>query len=157
MSLEAEAQTRALSDIGADYQIVLTTDYVCTMHIDSGVLGIKTDPEHPVKIRYKKVGIEFDNTKSDWEKVGFAYATDCMEIQDAGKWLIEGALGELLRIVEVSMGRGSFWIELRVAAGLDLGPVEVTEAIFRADLDRRHPGAGLRAARLHRHAGTWPR
>jgi hypothetical protein len=131
MSLEAEAQTRALSDVGADYQITLTTDYVTTMHIDGGVLGIKTDPDHPVKIRYKKVGLEFDNTKPDWEKVGLAYATDCMEIEDAGKWLIDGALGELLRIVEVSMGRGSFWIELRVAAGLDLGPVEVTEAIFR--------------------------
>jgi hypothetical protein len=60
MSLEAEAQTRALSDVGADYQITLTTDYVTTMHIDGGVLGIKTDPDHPVRIRYKKVGLEFD-------------------------------------------------------------------------------------------------
>jgi hypothetical protein len=139
MKLEAEAQTRALSDIGADYQLELTTDYVCTLHIDGGVLGIKTDADHPVKIRYKDVGISYDNTQTGWDKIGLAYATDSMEIEDPGKWEISGALGDLLRIVEVSMGRGSLWVEMRVAAALDLGVVEVTEAIFRLTWETGNP------------------
>ncbi len=143
LALEAEAQTRALSDIGADYQLQLTTDYVCTLHIDSGQLGIKTSADHPVKIRYKDVGISYDNTKPGWEKIGIAYATDSMEIEDPGKWEIDGALGELLRIVEISMGRGSFWVEMRIAAALDLGVVEVTEAIFRLTWSAGNPVPGF--------------
>ncbi|WP_289019756.1 hypothetical protein [Desulfobacter postgatei] len=131
IELEAEAQTRALSDPAEDYQIKLTTDYVCTLHINGGALGIKTAPDKPVKIRYKNVGIEFDNSADGWAKIGMAYETDAMEIVDAGKWQIDGVLGQLLRIVEISFGRGSMWVEGRIAIAISIGVVEISEAIIR--------------------------
>ena len=132
ISIEAEAETRALSDIEAAYKIKLTTDYTVKMHINGGFLGFRTHPDNPVKIRYQDVGVEFDSSGADfWDQIGFAYKTDSMLIEDPGRWLITGALGELLRVVEVAMGTGSFWIESRLAIALDIGVVEITEATIR--------------------------
>ena len=131
IAVEAEAQTRAISDAAEDYQVKVTSDYVCTLHINGGVLGIKTATARPMKIRYKNVGFEFDNSQAGWEKIGLAFDTSSMEIEDAGQWEIDGVLGSLLRIVEISMGRGSLWIEGRIAIALDLGVVEISEAIIR--------------------------
>ena len=57
---------------GYGYFRVLT-DYVCTLHIHGGVLGIGTVPEQPMKIRYKQVGIEYDTSKTGWERFGLVY------------------------------------------------------------------------------------
>lgn len=131
ISIEAEAQTRALNDAAEDYQVKLTGDYVCTLHIDGGVLGMKTTNDRPMKVRYKNVGVEFDNTQSEWDKIGLAFDTSSMEIEDPGQWEIDGVLGSLLRIVEVSLGRGSLWFEGRIAVALNIGVVEISEAIIR--------------------------
>lgn len=141
IAVEAEAQTRALSDPGEDYQISLTAEYTTTLHVDVdlAILTLKTAPDAPLKIRYKDVGIEFDSSKPGWEKIGFAYPTDSLEIEDAGRWQIDGVLGELLRIVEVAMGRGSLWLELRIAVALDLGIIEVSEVIFRVIFEDGNP------------------
>ncbi|MEL6678298.1 MAG: hypothetical protein AAFQ51_06290, partial [Pseudomonadota bacterium] len=109
MKLEAQIQTTTIADPGPGIGVKLLTDYVCTIHIDAGTFGIKTADDKPVKIRYKDVGLEFDNTKDDWDKFGLAFSTDSLEIEDPGRWEIAGVLGQLLRIVEVSMGRGSLW------------------------------------------------
>ncbi|MCW4152773.1 hypothetical protein OM427_24980 [Halomonas sp. 18H] len=131
IAVEAEAQTRAISDAGADYQVKLTSDYTCTLHINGGALGIRTAADRPMKIRYKGVGFEFDNSQKGWDKIGLAFDTSRMEIEDPGKWEIDGVLGSLLRIVEVAMGRGSLWIEGRIAVALNIGVVEISEAIIR--------------------------
>ncbi|MEO1423077.1 MAG: hypothetical protein AAFV09_07870 [Pseudomonadota bacterium] len=131
MKIEAQIQTTTIADPGPGIGVKLLTDYVCTLHINGGVLGIKTADDKPVKIRYKNVGLEFDNSKEGWEKFGLAFATDSLEIEDPGRWEIEGVLGELLRIVEISMGRGSLWIEGRIAIALNLGVIEISEAIIR--------------------------
>lgn len=139
IAVEAEAQTRSISDIGADYQIKVVTDYVCTIHVNGGVLGLKTSPTRPMKIRYKKVGFQFDNTKPGWEKVGLAFDTSSMEIEDSGQWIIDGVLGSLLRIEEISMGRGSLWIEGRIAIAISIGVVEISEAIVRLTFKEGSP------------------
>lgn len=141
VSIEAEAQTRALSDPGADYQISLKAEYTTTLHIDVdlGIIRLSTASDAPMKIRYKKVGIEFDNSKSGWEQVGFGYDTDALEIEDAGRWRVNGVLGQLLRIVEISMGRGSLWLELRIAVALDLGVIEVSEILLRVIFEDDNP------------------
>lgn len=131
ISVEAQAQTRAISDPTEDYQIKLTADYVCTLHINAGALGLKTAADKPMKVRYKNVGLEFDNSAEGWNKFGIAYETDSMEIEDSGKWEINGVLGSLLRIVEISFGRGSLWIEGRIAIAINIGVVEISEAIIR--------------------------
>lgn len=131
IAVEAEAQTRSIAAPGDDYQIKLTTEYVTTIHVNGGVLGIRTADDRPVKIRYKDVGFEFDNSKAGWEKIGLAFDTSSMEIEDSGQWMIDGVLGELLRIVEIAFGRGSLWIEGRIAIAISIGVVEISEAIIR--------------------------
>lgn len=126
-----ETQMRAISDPGPDMQLRVVTDYVCTLHINGGVLGIRTVDDQPMKIRYKRVGIEYDTSKDGWERFGLVYDTSSMEIEDPGRWQIDGVLGQLLRIVEIAMGRGSLWIEGRIAIAIEIGLVEITEAIIR--------------------------
>lgn len=136
IGVEASAETRSLADPGGAYKLSLTADYTVKMHIDGGVLGFKTNPDNPVKFRYNKVGIEFDSTGADfWQQIGFVYKTDSLTVEDPGRWQISGPLGELLRIVEVALGTGSFWIEARIALALDIGVVEISEATFRVTFD----------------------
>ncbi len=130
-SVALETEMRSISDPGPDMQVRVVTDYVCTIHINGGALGIKTVADQPVKIRYKRVGIEYDTSKTDWERFGLVYDTTSMEIEDPGRWEISGVLGSLLRIVEIAMGTGSVWIEGRIAIALEIGVVEITEAIIR--------------------------
>lgn len=126
-----EAEMAALDHVGADAQYRLVFDYVCELHVDAGVLGLRTAAGKPVKIRYKRVGAEIDTSQTGWDQFGLVYDTKALEIEDPGKWQISGVLGELLRITEITMGRGSFWIEGTVAFGLSIGVVEITEATIR--------------------------
>lgn len=126
-----ETEMRSIADPAAAMQLRVVTDYVCTLHINGGVLGIKTAADKPMKIRYKRVGLQYDTAKEGWERFGLVYDTTSMEIEDPGRWQIEGVLGSLLRIVEVAMGRGSVWIEGRIAIALQIGIVEISEAIIR--------------------------
>ena len=43
-SVALETEMRSISDPGADMQLRVVTDYVCTIHINGGALGIKTAP-----------------------------------------------------------------------------------------------------------------
>ncbi|WP_156391916.1 MULTISPECIES: hypothetical protein [unclassified Roseateles] len=126
-----ETEMRSIADPGAAMQVRVVTDYVCTLHINGGVLGIKTAADKPMKIRYKRVGLQYDTAKTGWERFGLVYDTTSMEIEDPGRWQIDGVLGSLLRIVEVAMGRGSVWIEGRIAIALQIGIIEISEAIIR--------------------------
>jgi hypothetical protein len=87
-----------------------------------------------MKLRYDKVGVAFDNSDPSLpfiEKIGFAYESDSMTIEDSGLWEISGPLKDLLRVSEFRMGVGSFWVEPTIAVALDLGVVEISEATFR--------------------------
>ncbi len=130
-SVALETEMRSISDPGADMQLRVVTDYVCTIHINGGALGIKTAPDQPMKIRYKRVGLQYDTSKEGWERFGIVYDSTSMEIEDPGRWQIDGILGELLRIVEIAMGTGSFWVEGRIAIALEIGLLEISEAIIR--------------------------
>lgn len=126
-----ETEMRSIADPAAAMQLRVVTDYVCTLHINGGVLGIRTAADKPMKIRYKRVGLQYDTSKEGWERFGLVYDTTSMEIEDPGRWQIDGVLGSLLRIVEVAMGRGSVWIEGRIAIALQIGIIEISEAIIR--------------------------
>ncbi|MBB5699683.1 hypothetical protein [Sphingomonas yantingensis] len=130
--LEATAEIKDIDAVGDDYKISLTSDYSTVLHVNTGALGLRTQPDQPVKFRYKDVGIVFDQSKTNiWEKIAVAYPTDALSIEDPGRWRIEGVLGELLRAVETALGQGSLWIETRFAFALSIGVVEVTEAVIR--------------------------
>lgn len=131
LSAALETEMRSISDPGPDMQVRVVTDYVCTLHINAGVLGLKTVAGEPMKLRYKKVGIEYDTSATGWERFGLVYDTTSLEIEDPGRWEIDGVLGSLLRIVEVAVGRGSIWFEGRIAIAMEIGVIEITEAIVR--------------------------
>jgi len=138
IAFEAHAQTRTVRDPLESFKTQLTVDYTNTLHINGGALGLKTDEEQPMKLRYTKVGVEFDNSDSSApliNKIGFAYNSDSMTIEDSGLWKIDGPLGKLLRISEFKMGVGSFWIEPTLALALDIGVVEISDASFRITFD----------------------
>lgn len=130
-SITAETEMRSLADPGPDMQIRLLLDYIATLHIFTGQLGLQTDPERPLKIRYRRAGLEYDSSKEGWEKIGLAFDSSGMEVVDPGKWQIDGVLGSLLRITDVTVGRGSLWFEMRIAVALSIGVVEISEAIVR--------------------------
>ena len=131
LSAALETEMRSISDPGPDMQVRVITDYVCTLHINGGFLGLKTVADQPMKLRYKKVGIEYDTSATGWERFGLVYDTTSLEIEDPGRWEINGVLGSLLRIVEVAVGRGSIWFEGRIAIALEIGVIEISEAIVR--------------------------
>ena len=130
-----ETEMRSISDPGPDMQVRVVTDYVCTLHINGGVLGVKTIADQPMKIRYKRVG---HRVRQRRRRAGSASASSTPAPhgnRGPGSWEIEGVLGSLLRIVEVAMGRGSVWIERRIAAGTRPRVVEVTRGDHPADVD----------------------
>ncbi|WP_157736025.1 hypothetical protein [Granulosicoccus antarcticus] len=132
--LQAKAQTRTIADPLQSYKVQILTDYSNTVHVNTGALGLRTDPDQPMKIKYTDVGIEFDNTDPDApfiEKIGLAQSSTSMSIEDSGLWKITGPLGRLLRITEFKMGTGSLWFEPTLAVAIDIGVVEISEASFR--------------------------
>lgn len=144
--LSARAATRTIADPAESYKIEITADYTSTIHFNAGALGLRTDPAQPMKVRYKDVGIAFDNTDPDaafTDKIGFAYASDCMSIEDSGLWKVSGPLGELLRIVDFRMGTSSFWIEPTLNVAIDLGVVEISEASLRVTFPTGYDGTTL--------------
>lgn len=146
-AIESRSQTTNIADPFDRFKTQLTIDYTSTVHVNAGAIGLKTDPNQPMKIRYSKIGIEFDNTdpNADFiDKFGFVYASDAMTIEDSGLWQIEGPLAQLLRVTQFRMGNGSFWIEPTLALSLSLGVVEVSEASFRVTFNPA-PGGGVDA------------
>lgn len=143
--LQAKAQTKTIADPLQSYKITVTADYSNTLHVNAGSLGLRTDPDQPMKIKYTDVGVEFDNTDPDApliDKIGLAQTSKSMSIEDSGLWKIDGPLGRLLRITEFKMGTGSLWFEPTLAVAIDIGVVEVTEATFRVTFNT-DPDGGL--------------
>lgn len=138
--IEATAEIGNLDRPGDAWRVRLTSDYTTVLHVNTGRLGLSTDPDHPVKFRYKDVGIQFDAEKSDfWDKIGVYYPTDAMQIEDPGKWKVDGVLGQLLRAVETALGTGSLWVETRFAFALTIGVVEISEAVIRVTFTGASP------------------
>ncbi|MGP9804930.1 hypothetical protein [Paracoccus sp. NSM] len=139
-SVEAMAEFDQLADPGQGYKVALTVDYTTVLHVNTGAMGLRTDPASPVKIRYKKVGLRYDSRASDfWNRIGLEYPTDAMEIEDPGRWQIDGPLRDMLRAVETAMGVGSLWIETRFAFALNIGVVEISEAVIRVTFTGASP------------------
>lgn len=142
VGLESKSTTRTLENPFESFKTQFTVSYTNELHINAGALGLKT--KEPMKLRYDKVGIEFDNTDPDavlTDKLGLVYDSDSMTIEDSGLWEISGPLAKLLRVTEFRMGVGSFWVEPTLAVALDLGVVEISEASFRVTFNTDASGA----------------
>lgn len=134
-SAEIEQRQRSLTDLtGSRTRILLDYTAAVGFDIDAGGLGrFSTDDGHPLKVRYHKAGLEFDDSKTEWyEKFGLVYEDVSFEVSDPGRWNIEGPLGELLQVTATRAGVGSTWFECDLEFALDLGVVSITGATVRA-------------------------
>jgi len=131
---EIEHRQRSLTDT-TGFRTRVLFDYTASLGLDieaAGLGGIATDDGHPLKVRYKKVGLEFDDSKTEWyDKVGLVYEDVSFEVADPGRWQIDGPLGQLLQVVATRAGVGSTWFECDLEFALDLGVVSVTGATVR--------------------------
>ncbi len=114
-----------------------TLDYavdVVIRPIDLGVMSVSLAPEEPLRIRLRGVALSLDHSKSGLGMIGLDYRHATMEVEDPGRWLVNGP-GSLFDVLGSRSGRGSIWIEVDLRFKLDLGPVRVSGATIRATLD----------------------
>ncbi|WP_299450782.1 hypothetical protein [uncultured Serinicoccus sp.] len=130
----------------------VTIDYTAAVGIEvsaSGLGSIATADGHPLKVRYTKVGLEYDDTATKWyDKVGFVFEDVSFEVSDPGRWQIEGPLGDLLAITATRAGSGSSWFECDLAFALDLGVVSIEGATVRVIFAEGDISAELRGLAL---------
>lgn len=107
----------------------LLCDYVVELRCSAAMFGIES--EDPIKLRYKNVGLELDDSKEGIEKFNVIFEEADFEVVNPGKWKINGWLGQLLGITAVRLGTGSLWLELDMELALDLGVVEISRATIR--------------------------
>jgi len=133
-SAEIEHRQRSLTDTEG-FRTRVLLDYTAAVGFDiaaDGLGSLATDDGHPLKVRYKKVGLEFDDSKTEWyEKLGLVYEDVSFEVSDPGRWKIDGPLGQLLQITATRAGVGSTWFECDLEFALDLGVVSVNGATVR--------------------------
>jgi hypothetical protein len=99
---------------------------------------VETDPDHPMRVRYRNVGVEFDLSgpgKQWYETLRLVYGDVSLEVEDPGAWTIEGDLGRLLRVVATRVGSGSMWVEVDLEFLLDLGVVTISKSTVRVTVD----------------------
>ncbi|GLX99358.1 hypothetical protein [Herbidospora sp. NBRC 101105] len=132
-SAEVEHRQRGLTDAtGLRTRVLLDYTASLELDLDAGGLGRARTKDSTLKVRYKKVGLEFDDAKTAWyEKVGLVYDDASFELADPGRWQIDGPLGQLLQVTGTRAGFGSSWFELDLEFALDLGIVSVQGATVR--------------------------
>ncbi|MCA9689623.1 MAG: OmpA family protein, partial [Myxococcales bacterium] len=107
----------------------LLCDYVVELKCSAAMFGVVS--EDPIKLRYKNVGLELDDSKQGIEKFNLVFEEADFEVANPGKWRINGWLGQLLGITAIRLGTGSVWFELDMELALDLGVVEISRATIR--------------------------
>lgn len=133
--IEAEQTLRSLDTL-ENSRLRVTFDYSAEMGFDTrNLLGeefpINIYSSKPIKVRYKNVGMEIDDSREGLDKLGLVYEDVSFEIEDPGQWTIDGELGQLLSVTDARSGTGSVWYELDLAFALDLGVITLTGATVR--------------------------
>ncbi|WP_460980191.1 hypothetical protein, partial [Pseudactinotalea suaedae] len=147
------AEYRAPSiDSARGMKLRVTVDYTAAVGISisaDGIGSIATADGHPLKVRYTKVGIEYDDAATEWyDKVGFVFEDVSFDVADPGRWQIEGPLGDLLAITGTRAGSGSSWFECDLEFALDLGVVSIEGATIRVIFADGDVSAELRGLAL---------
>lgn len=137
-SAEIEHRQLSLTDpTGSRTRVLLDYTAAVGLDIDAAGLGsVGTDEGHPLKVRYHKVGLDYDDSKIEWhEKFGLVFEDVSFEVSDPGRWKIDGPLGQLLQVVATRAGVGSSWFECDLEFALDLGVVSIEGATVRCTFD----------------------
>ena len=144
--LKFEQRQRALNEpiTGARQRALIDYSDEIGFKAQAGPFAAGTRPGSPMRVRYKNVGIEHDNSGTGLDRWGLVYEDVSFEMEDPGGWTIEGPLGELLRVVATRAGASSSWIEVDLAFILDMGVVRVTGATIRVIFDGGNISIALR-------------
>ena len=119
----------------------LSVDYsaaVAVADVSVPGLGIRMDPNAPLRVRFERVLVELTPTATGAQMVSVSFSQARQEVEDPGTWIVDGPA--LLRVVGTRAGRGSMWFDIDLAFAVDLGPVRVEGATVRVEIG---PG-GLR-------------
>ncbi len=129
--VKVEWRQRAISTVeGARFRLLC--DYTAAIGFRFEQFGIVIDAKKPIKVRYRDVGIEIDSAQSGFDAFGVLFENASFDIEDPGQWVINGPLGELIRVAGTRAGSGSTWVELDLKFALDLGVVKITGCTLRA-------------------------
>ena len=112
-----------------DYSVAATVT-----GINVGVLSVQMQPNQPLRVRVREVVMTIDPEKSGLAMIHLDYSKSALEVEDPGGWKVQGP-GSLFDVLGTRSGRGSMWIEVDLRFKLDLGPVKVTGATIRGELD----------------------
>jgi hypothetical protein len=117
--------------------IVLALDYSVAIRVtkvDIGVLSVSMSPDQPMRIRIRSARMSIDPSKSGLATIGLDFDRATMEVENPGAWNVEG-LEQLFDVLGSRSGRGSSWIEVDLRFKLNLGPISVSGATIRAELN----------------------
>jgi hypothetical protein len=141
--VKVEWRQRAIETVaGARFRLLC--DYTAAIGFDFNQFGIHIVANKPIKVRYRDVGIEIDSAKSGFDAFGVLYENASFDIEDPGQWVINGPLGELIRVAGTRAGSGSTWVELDLKFALDLGVVKITGCTLRASFTNSGLGIEFR-------------
>ncbi|WP_188945909.1 hypothetical protein, partial [Polymorphobacter multimanifer] len=141
--IKIETRQQAISTLeGAGFRVVF--DYTVSIGFEFSAFGITITAESPISIRYRNVGFAVDSSKSGFDAVSIVYDNASFDIADPGQWVINGPLGELIRVAGSRAGSGSTWIELDRVFALDLGVVKSTGCTLRATMSEGRLGVEFR-------------
>jgi hypothetical protein len=141
--VKVEWRQRAI-DTAEGARFRLLCDYTAAIGFDFDQFGIRITADKPIKVRYRDVGIEIDSAQSGFDAFGVLYENASFDIEDPGQWVINGPLGELIRVAGTRAGSGSTWIELDLKFALDLGVVKITGCTLRASFTNAGLGIEFR-------------
>ncbi len=148
---EVEHRQRSLTD-ATGFRTRILLDYTAAVGLDidaAGLGSMSTADGYALKVRYKKVGLQFDDSKTEWyEKFGLVYEDASFEVADPGRWKIDGPLGQLLQVTATRAGVGSSWFECDLEFALDLGVVSIEGATVRCTFGDDGFSAELRGLAL---------
>lgn len=143
--VELEERQRGLTDLtGARQRIVVDYTVDIGFEVEAGGSTLKTDDHDGVKIRYKNVALVIDESRTGLDRVSLVFDEVSYEIENAGRWKVDGPIGELLRVVAVRAGAGSAWFEIELGVALDLGVITLSNPIIRLTFDAGSVSVELR-------------
>ena len=136
ISVEVDTRNGPFDTFEALY---LKLDYSVEFRIsEPTLLGIESDPAHPVRLRFRNVGLAYHHSTKDVQFLFDEEAEGDFSIEDAGTFRQmpePGALGSLIQVVGARLGQGSIFIELDLRFVIDIGLLEITQTTIRLIFD----------------------
>jgi hypothetical protein len=132
VSGEIETRDGPFRDVDGLY---LKLDYSVEFRVKVDLLGIETEESHPVRLRFRNVGVAYRRSTGEFQFLFEESATGDFAVEDAGNFIqgpdSSSVLGSLVQVVGARLGQGSVFIELDLRFVIDIGLLEITQTTIR--------------------------